>query len=99
MEGVIGRKPLALGSNEEGVVAADKAEPVSSQNSDVAQGHRQLYGVVGFERMVLGQIGCGLKIGCGQRNNSITMCELADESTIFSVPLRQLDPTYALNDT
>ena len=98
IERVIRREPLGLSGKEEGVIAVDKGEPVSSQNSEVAQGHRQLHGIVGSERMVLGQIRRGLEVSCGQRNNGIAICQLADESMIFSVALRALNPTYALDD-
>jgi hypothetical protein len=53
IEGVVGEEALGLGGGEEGIVAADEGEGelMNGQGPAVAQGHGQLYGIVGFERM------------------------------------------------
>lgn len=48
---------------------------------------------------MLGQTCCRFKIACYKRNDCIAVYELAGEATVFSVPLRLPDPTYALNDS
>jgi hypothetical protein len=60
IEGVIGEKLFGLRRSNEGGIATDESERelVLSEESGGAQGCRQLYGIVGLERILLCQMCC-----------------------------------------
>jgi len=70
VEGIVSGEPLGLGGGDESGVAADEGEDemTGSQGPAMTEGHGQLHGIVGFQRVTLRQM-CGhLEIGCDYRH-------------------------------
>ena len=100
IEGVIGKQAFCLGSSEKRVITAHEGDGmlVARQELAVTQGDCQLYSIIGLQGMDLRQMRCGFKVARGQRDDSITMHELAVETAIFPLPFGPLDPANALDN-
>ena len=97
LEGVSGGKSFVLSSREESLIATNEDERISGQEIMIPYRYCQLHGVIGFQRMALGEGRRCLKIARCQGNDCLTMDKLSSEASVFSISLRLLDPVYAFN--
>jgi hypothetical protein len=99
VEGVVGGKAFRSSGGQKRRVPADEnqGKPESRQNAGVSQGDSQLNGIVGFKRVLLGQIRSIFQISGDQRYNRISGDKLAHKTPILSIPLGSPNPSDAFD--
>jgi hypothetical protein len=100
VDGVISRQAFCPSSSEKRVITAYEGNSmlIACQELAVTQGDSQLYSIIGLQGMGLRQMRCGFQVACGQRDDHITMGELAVETAIFTLRFGPCDPANALDN-